>query len=120
MKAILRNTVTGETIHVTSTSQHPDCNYGQSVWVDKDNQAYMVVGMANPFYEIHAIEQENDYEKLGRALDRARRAKGIAVKELAERVGVSEPTIANLLKGRGNVSVITLINVANLLDLRLL
>ena len=91
-----------------------------SGWVDKDNQAYMVVGMANPFYEVHAIEQENDYEKLGRALDRARRMKGLRIGEIAERVDVSEPTIANLLKGRGNVSVITLINVANLLDLRLL
>jgi len=120
MKAILFEKSTGKTIRVTSTSQHPECHYGQSVWVDQDNQAYMVVGMANPFYEVHAVEQENEYTKIGMTLDRARRAKGIAVKELAERVGVSEPTIANLLKGRGNVAVTTLISVANVLDLRLL
>ena len=46
--------------------------------------------------------------------------KGLRIGEIAERVDVSEPTIANLLKGRGNVSVTTLISVANLLDLRLL
>ena len=120
MKAILKNTVTGQTIPVTSTTEHSSCSYGQSVWVDKDNQAYMVVGMANPFYEVHAVEYENDYEKLGATLDRARRTKGLRIAELAERVGVSEPTISNLLKGRGNVAVTTLIKVANELDLKLL
>ena len=53
-KAILKNKVTGEEIEVVATTEHPDCSYGQAVWVDKNNVAYMVVDFKfpNPFYDV--------------------------------------------------------------------
>lgn len=57
MKAILTNNVTGERIRVHSTTEHPDSSYGQPVWVDDSNQAYMQVGAVTPFYTITEDEQ---------------------------------------------------------------
>lgn len=56
MKAILTNLVLGTQVEVHSTTEHPDSSYGQPVWVDADNNAYMPVGAANPFYEVNITE----------------------------------------------------------------
>lgn len=51
-KAILRNVINGVEVEVFATTNHPASSYGQEVWVDNNNEAYMQVGMPNPFYEI--------------------------------------------------------------------
>lgn len=52
MDAILKNNITGVEVAVHSTTEHPDSHYGQAVWVDDNNQAYVQVGMEAPFYSI--------------------------------------------------------------------
>lgn len=56
MKAILTNLVRGNQVEVHATTEHPDSSYGQPVWVDADNNAYMLVGANNPFYSVDIIE----------------------------------------------------------------
>ncbi len=55
----LRNKITGVEVEVRATTEHPDCHYGQAVWVDKNNVAYLQVGLEhlNPVYEL-IIEEE--------------------------------------------------------------
>lgn len=57
MKARLINNITGETIQVVSTTDHPDSSYGKAVWVDENNVAYTQVGMESPFYSVEIIEE---------------------------------------------------------------
>lgn len=50
--AILTNNITGVSVEVHATTEHPDSSYGIPVWVDDNNIAYMQVGALNPFYTI--------------------------------------------------------------------
>ena len=50
--ATLINNITGESVRVHATTEHPDSSYGLAVWVDDNNQAYMQVGAINPFYTV--------------------------------------------------------------------
>lgn len=52
MKAVLKNLVTGETIPVHATTDHPDSHYGRPVWVDDNGTAYAEVGVPTPFYAV--------------------------------------------------------------------
>lgn len=52
MEAILTNSITGKSVKVHSTTEHPDSSYGHPVWVDDEGIAYMEVGASNPFYSI--------------------------------------------------------------------
>ncbi|MGM9687021.1 MAG: hypothetical protein ACI3YI_12500 [Bacteroidaceae bacterium] len=56
MKAILTNKLSGESVDVHSTTEHPDSSYGQPVWVDNEWQAYCQCNLPNPLYEIEIIE----------------------------------------------------------------
>lgn len=120
MKAILINKVTGERIPVSSTTEHAASSYAQPVWVDDEGQAYCVVGFANPFYDIEDIEGEttDTLAEICRTLDNARRVRHMTIAQLATRVGVSEPTVAALLKGKGTVSLATMAAVADTLGVR--
>ena len=50
--AILTNNITGVSVEVHATTEHPDSSYGIPVWVDDNNIAYMQVGALNPFYTV--------------------------------------------------------------------
>ena len=63
MRAKLINNVTGEVIEVRATSAHPDSHYGHKVWVDKDDVAYLEVGMRSPFYTVKDVEGSEDDEE---------------------------------------------------------
>lgn len=62
----------------------------------------------------------NTLAAIGDKLNMARRSKGITIAQLAAAVKVSDPTISNLLMGKGNVSMATLVKVANYLDVQVL
>lgn len=62
----------------------------------------------------------NTLAAIGDKLNMARRSKGITIAQLAAAVKVSDPTIGALLQGKGNVSVQTLVKVANYLDVQVL
>lgn len=60
MTATLVNNLTGEEIPVHATADHPCSSYGQKVWVDKHNNAYLQVGIEHMqcFYSIKNIKQD--------------------------------------------------------------
>lgn len=43
MKGKLKNIVTGVTVEVTATTEHPDSRHGHAVWVDEECVAYAQV-----------------------------------------------------------------------------
>lgn len=57
MKAILTSRFNGAKVEVHSTTEHPESHYGHPVWVDKDNQAYVQVGMERPYYTVEIVEE---------------------------------------------------------------
>lgn len=57
MRAILTNKLSGESVEVHSTTEHPDSSYGQPVWVDNEGQAYCQCNLPNPLYDIQIIEE---------------------------------------------------------------
>lgn len=57
--------------------------------------------------------------ELGRALDEARRRKGLSNKELAERVGLTPLTVGHVLNGKSAVRATNLMAMADELDLAL-
>ena len=50
--ATLINNLTGERVKVTATTHHPDSSYGKAVWADEQGNAYVQVGMEQPFYSV--------------------------------------------------------------------
>ena len=56
---------------------------------------------------------------LGRALRDARRRQGWTQAELAERAGVSQPTVSNTERGVSDASLSTLLRLASILGLEL-
>lgn len=48
----LKEIMSGCTIEVHQTTDHPASSYGHPVWVDEDNNAYCEVGREQPFYEL--------------------------------------------------------------------
>ena len=57
MKAILRNKMNGVEVEVHATTEYPSSSYGKPVWVDDENNAYVQVGMEQPFYDVKVIEE---------------------------------------------------------------
>lgn len=98
MKAVLKNNVTDKIIEVTSTTDHPDSSYGQPVWVDAQDNAYCIVGMENPLYEVISMSID-DREALGTMVRHLRIMKNISIRELAEKCGLSKSTIVNIESG---------------------
>jgi XRE family aerobic/anaerobic benzoate catabolism transcriptional regulator len=57
-----------------------------------------------------------ELEPLGESVRRARLAKTLTLKELAERSGLSQRFLSDLERGRGNISIARLVAVARALD----
>lgn len=51
-KATLTEVLTGKSVEVHATTDHPDSSYGKAVWVDDDNNAYCQADVQNPLYRI--------------------------------------------------------------------
>ena len=98
MKAILRNRLNGQEVHVTSSTDQPDSSYGQAVWVDDEGQAYCIVGRPNPLYDVVEMDID-DRETLGQYLRLLRVTQNISVRGMAERCELSPSTIQNIEKG---------------------
>ena len=60
-----------------------------------------------------------DYPEMGERLREARRARGLSLRELADRLGVSPSLISQIETGRANPSVSTLYAIAAELDVSL-
>ena len=82
--AKLINNVTKKEVEVRMSYEHPVCSYGHAVWVDKNNVAYMQVGMPTPLYTIIPDEQD-ERERIGREISELRKAAGLSQAALAKR-----------------------------------
>lgn len=66
---------------------------------------------------LERIDQINTPQKLGLAIKRMRKAKGLSQAELAERIKIRQPTLSEFEKGGG--SVVTLFKIIQELNLHL-
>lgn len=57
-------------------------------------------------------------QETGMRMGAIRRHQGLSQKELAEKIGISQQLISRIEKGRENVSLITLTNIARALNMR--
>lgn len=100
MKAIIKNLMTGATIPVTATTDHPSCSYGQAIWVDDKNNAYFQLGMTNPLYtEVSVDVTTASREELGQLIRGWRVSQGISIRRFAELAGVRPNTVQNVENG---------------------
>ena len=106
MKATIINKLTGERIEVRSTTRHPSCNYGQAVWVDRDNNAYLQVYLhSNELlldasnYKVEITERDRQRFELGQKLAAIRCSKGITVRGLAQQAGITPSNLSNIEQG---------------------
>ena len=100
MKAIIKNLITGATIPVTATTEHPASSYGQAVWVDDRGTAYFQIGMTNPLYtEVSVDVTEATREQLGQLIRGWRVSQGISIRRFAELAGVQPNTVQNVENG---------------------
>ena len=60
-----------------------------------------------------------DYKAIGRRIRDKRMFKNFSQAELASKIGVSNPHISNIERGRTKVSLQTLVDIANALDITL-
>lgn len=106
--ATLTNTVTGATTPVHTTYEHPDCHYGQAVWVDDDNVAYMQVGMEhlNPAYRLADIQVVIDIKALMRKYH-------VTGKTVASRMGILPSSLSNYISRGSNIGVDKLQRIAD-------
>ena len=71
----LRNIASGVILDVSQTTEHPDCSYGQPIWIDESNNALCQVGMEAPFYEVLQYDGKDNRLRIGKELERLRKAK---------------------------------------------
>lgn len=110
-KAILYNCVTGASMPVHTTTEHPDSHYGIPVWVDDENVAYLQEGSEhmNPYYELRDVQSESHL-----AIAKKIKESGLTQVEVAKRMGITPPTLTAMCKG-GNPTVSTLQRISDIL-----
>ncbi len=121
MKATLINNATGERIEVRSTTRHPSCSYGQAVWVDCDNYAYLQVGLEalNPLYTIEVSYAQRKRYEIGQQIAAIRRAKGMTVRNLAKQAGITAANLSQIEQGNYSTGVDMLYRICDALEHRL-
>lgn len=123
MRATITNNLTGVAVQVTATTEHPESHYGHAVWVDKDNVAYAEVGYSGaPLYTISDIEPTGEGDDwaviIGWRIAAIRSSLGLSQSELADAVGMHQPNIARIERGRYSTSVDILGKIAEALGKR--
>lgn len=123
MRATITNNLTGVAVQVTATTEHPESHYGHAVWVDKDNVAYAEVGFSGaPLYTISDIEPTGAGDDwaviIGWRIAAIRSSLGLSQSELADAVGMHQPNIARIERGRYSTSVDILGKIAAALGKR--
>lgn len=111
MKATIINKLTGERIEVRSTTRHPSCSYGQAVWVDRDNNAYLQIKIGDeyvidtPIYYVELSDRDRQRYELGQKLAAIRCSKGISVRGLAQQAGITPSNLSNIEQGNYSAGV---------------
>ena len=111
MKATLINKQTGEHIDVRTTTRHPLSKGGQSIWVDRDNNAYLQVKVLGeyvietPTYKIEVEECELQRYDIGQQIVSHRLGKGLTVRQLAAQAGITAANLSNIEQGNYSTGV---------------
>lgn len=118
MTGTLINVLSNEEIRVHDTTDHPDCSYGKAVWVDKDNNAYIQVGLEkfNPLYKIVLDEPWNTRHRIGEKITALRKAQGMTVRQLAEKTGLNISSISSIENGKVSAGIDILQKIASALN----
>lgn len=98
---------TGEKIKVHASKDHPSCSYGQAVWCDDNENPIVQVGLEHLVPEI-SIEFDEPYKSrrwFGDTIAELRKQQGIAIRDMADRAGVSKATIVNIEHARFAVNI---------------
>lgn len=125
MKATIINKLTGERIEVRSTTCHPMCSYGQAIWVDRDNNAYLQIKIAGeyvidtPIYYVELSDRDRQRYELGQQLAAIRCSKGITVRGLAKQAGITAANLSNIEQGNYSAGVDIIQRICNALGAKL-
>ena len=125
MKATIINKLTGERIEVRSTTRHPMSSYGQAVWVDRDNNAYLQVKIAGEyvldtqFYKVEITERDRQRYDIGQQIASHRRGKGLTVHQLAAQAGITAANLSNIEQGNYSAGVDIIQRICNALGAKL-
>ena len=98
---------TGDKIKVHWSTTHPSCSYGKAVWCDDNESPIVQAGLEHMVPEI-SIEFDEPYKSrrwFGDTIAELRKQQGIAIRDLADRAGVSKATIVNLEHARFAVNI---------------
>lgn len=109
--AILTNTMTGVSVSVHATTEHPASSYGLAVWVDDDNNAYTEVDsrLTNPIYHIsnvQSVHSDNIETRIANS--------GMTKTAIAKAMGISLPSLIDIIRN-GNPTIGTLRRLADVL-----
>lgn len=125
MKATIINKQTGERIEVRSTTRHPMSSYGQAVWVDRDNNAYLQVKIAGEyvidtqFYKVEITERDRQRYDIGQQIASHRRGKGLTVRDLAQQADIDAANLCRIEQGDYNASVDIINRICDAIGARL-
>lgn len=121
MTGTITNKLTGKTVKVHDTKDHPDSNYGNAVWVDDDNNAYIQVGMesSNPMYDFKLDEPYKTRQRIGSQLAEARSSKNITTRAMHELTGINHSNISQIERGVISATLDSVARLASELGLEL-
>lgn len=121
MTGTITNKLTGKTVKVHDTKEHPDSSYGNAVWVDDENNAYLQVGLeaSNPMYDFKLDEPYKTRQRIGSQLAEARNGKNITTRAMHELTGINHSNISQIERGVISATLDSVARLATELDLEL-
>ena len=105
MRATLIDNITGERIQVRSTTRHPASSYGFPIWVDADNNPYCQCDLPCVRYTVEISDTDRQRKKLGDAIAKARKDKGLSVRALAKLSGITAANLSRIENGNYNAGI---------------
>lgn len=125
MRATIINKQTGERIEVRSTSRHPASNYGQAIWVDRNNNPYLQVKLCgeyvtdSPLYKVELDRRRLQRYDIGQQIASIRHTKGLSVRDLAQQADIDAANLCRIEQGDYNASVDIINRICDAIGARL-
>jgi DNA-binding XRE family transcriptional regulator len=117
----ITNILTGVSVEVYATTEHPDSHYGHEVWVDNEGKAWFEVGGKRPFnyrVEIFGVHKCARID-IGKRIAQLRKQQGMTQAELGDHAGVTAANISRIETGRYSPGLDVLARIANTLGCEL-
>lgn len=94
-----------------ATTHNSASSYGIPVWVDAEGNAYMQVGLDNPFYTLD-LDVEEQRKHLGEVIRNLRMRLGLTIESLSQASGIAVANISKLERG-GTANTETIAKIAS-------